>query len=244
MKAIILAAGYATRLYPITENKPKALLPIQGKPIIQYIVDEINEINEIDCIYVVSNNKFYDHFKEWASVATSSTPVKIINDETNSDIDRKGAIGDIYLTLESMQIDEDVMIIAGDNFFTYKLKDYYNYYISNNMDSVIVKKYDDLEKIKSFAVAKIDENKIIIDLEEKPEHPKSDIVVYATYIYKKETLKLFKRYLEEGNDKDAPGNFVVWLYKLKPVIAYEMIGDCYDIGTREIYDLVQSIDIK
>lgn len=241
MRVIILAGGYATRLYPITLNIPKSLLPISDKPIIDYIVSEINEIDDISSIYVVSNNKFYKDFIKWKETITSKKPIIILNDGTNSEEDKKGAIGDIQFAIEDMNICDDLMVIAGDNFFTYKLKDYFSFYKKFNRDSVIVKEFNDLEKIKSFAVAKIDKNNILIDLEEKPENPKSNIAVYATYIYKKETLPLFKQYLDEGNNPDAPGYFVAWLYKKKAVMAYTMQGDCYDIGTKYSYDLVQSI---
>ena len=128
MKAIILVAGYATRLYPLTINMPKALLPINKKPIIDYIVDEINTVDDIDEIYVVSNHKFADQFEKWAQNHKSVQKISVLDDGTETEETRRGAIGDILYTIDNYNIDDEVMIIAGDTFFTYKLKDYYNFY--------------------------------------------------------------------------------------------------------------------
>lgn len=130
MKAIILAAGYATQLYPLTKNQPKALLPIGNKPIIDYIVEEIETIKEVDQSIVISNDRFYNHFVDQASNREFKVPVKVINDNTTSDDDKLGAIGDINLVLNEEKIDDDVLIVAGDNYFTFKLKDFNDYYKS------------------------------------------------------------------------------------------------------------------
>lgn len=238
MKSIILAAGYATRLYPLTINKPKALLEINDKPIISYITDEINTIDVIDEIFVVTNHRFYEYFEMWAKNEKSKKPITIINDGTISEETRRGAIGDIIYTIKEKNIDDDIMVVAGDNFFTYKLKDYYNFYKKMDKDCVCVKTFEDKKLLTQFGVALLDENNKILNIEEKPKIPKSDKVVFATYIYKKETIKLFEKYAKEGNNMDAPGHFPEWLYKQKDVYAYIFDGDCYDIGTPESYEEV------
>ncbi len=232
MKAIILAAGYATRLYPLTKDMPKALLPIKGKPIIEYIIDELNTIEQIDEIIVVSNHKYYEAFTSWAKTG----PVQILDDGTTSVDDRRGAIGDIMFTLEEKGIDDDTIIIAGDNLFTFTLAEYIDFFKRMNADCVCAKHIDDIEQLKQLAVAQTDEHGVITNLEEKPAEPKSHLGVYAVYLYKRETLPLFKQYIAEGNNPDAPGHFVQWLYKRKPVYAYKMNGDCIDIGTIEAYN--------
>ena len=239
MKAIILAAGYATRLYPLTLNKPKALLPLNDMPIITYIVKEINKIKEVDDIFVISNSKFVEDFYSWQVDAqnNSDIPITVIDNGTQSEEDKRGAIGDIYYTIKQKNIvDEDIIIIAGDNYFTYDLKEYYDFYKSVDRDCVCVKEVNNITMLRQFAVALIDENKKIIDLEEKPQTPKSNIGAYASYIYKKDTVPLVKKYLDEGNKPDSPGYFVQWLYKIKDVMAYEMKGECYDIGTFASYE--------
>jgi len=235
LKAIILAAGYATRLYPLTKDRPKALLPINGRPIIDYIADDINKIDEVDTIYVVTNHKFAGHFKSWSDTAKSRAPVVVLDDGTDSDETKRGAIGDIQFVIETAGLDDDLLIIAGDNFSTFSMKNYYNFFKKSGKDCVCVKKATDREALKAFAVAQIDKSGKIIDLVEKPKEPKSDLAVFATYFYKKETLPLFKQYLDEGNTPDAPGNFPQWLYKKQDVCAYIMDGDCYDIGTPQMY---------
>lgn len=241
MKAIILAAGYATRLYPLTINKAKALLEVNKKPIIDYILDEIETIETVTEVIVITNDRFYNDFLEWSKNKKSAKPVKVINDGTNSEETRLGAIGDIRFLIEEEKIQDDVVIIAGDNLFTYKLKDMYNYFMQVDKDLLCAHKLDNPNELKRMAIALLDEKTKVIDLEEKPENPKSNLAVYATYMYKKETLPLFEQYIRSGNKPDAPGNFAAWLYKNKDVYAYIFEGECYDIGTHEAYAEVQEI---
>ena len=235
MKAIILAAGYATRLYPLTLNMPKALLPIGKKPIIDHIVAQMDTVEELDEIYVVSNDKFAGHFEEWAKTVQSRVPVKVLNDGTTDDSNKRGAIGDISFVIEEMKIDDDLMVIAGDNFFTYSLKDYVAFFREKDRDCVCVKVWEDERQLSQFGIALLDWAGKVLDIEEKPAKPKSNTVVFAAYLYKKETVPMFQEYLAAGNKPDAPGNFPAWLYRRKEVYAYTFEGECYDIGTPESY---------
>ena len=235
MKAIILAAGYATRLYPLTLHTPKALLPINQKAIIDYIVEELNTIQEIDAIYVVTDHRFADDFTTWAKTAPGKTPIEVIDDGTTDDTNKKGAVGDIGFVIEQKQIDDELLVIAGDNFFTYSLQDYVNFYREKGHDCVCVKKWPNREELKQFGVALLDADGKVLDIEEKPAQPKSDTAVFATYLYKQDTVPLFAEYLAAGNNPDAPGNFPAWLYRRKDVYAYTFSGECYDIGTPESY---------
>lgn len=235
MIALILAAGYATRLYPLTINKPKALLPINNKPIIDYIVDEIETIDAVDEIVVISNHKFFDCFYEWADSLKSDKKITVLDDGTTSEETRRGAIGDILYAIDEKNIDEEVLVIAGDNFFTYSLKDYYDYYKRIDKDCVCVKRFENREMLKQFGVALLDENSKVLEIEEKPAQPKTNMAVYATYMYKRDTVPMFRQYIQEGNKPDAPGYFLEWLYKRKEVYAYTFEGECYDIGTPESY---------
>ena len=235
MIALILVAGYATRLYPLTMNMPKALLPINNKPIIDYIVDQIETIDEVNEIIVISNHKFADNFYKWAEETKFTKKLSVIDDGTSTEETRRGAIGDILYAIDQKNIDDEILVIAGDNFFTYSLKDYYDYYRKIDKDCVCVKKFDNRELLKQFGVAVLDENGKVTEIEEKPEQPKSDTAVYATYMYKKDTVPMFRQYIDEGNKPDAPGYFLEWLYKRKEVYAYTFDGECYDIGTPESY---------
>lgn len=238
MKAIILVAGYATRLYPLTKNMPKALLKIGGKPIIDYIVDELNTIDAVDDIIVVSNHKFAAQFEDWSRTVKSGKPVSVLDDGTVSEDDRRGAIGDILFAVNEKSIDDETVIIAGDNFFTYKLKDYYDFYREKGCDCVCVKPLNDMELAKQFGIAALAEDGRVQEIQEKPQEPKSDMAVYATYLYTRETMKLFQKYIDEGNNKDAPGHFPEWLCSRKEVYAYVFSGECYDIGTPKSYEEV------
>lgn len=239
MKAIILCAGYATRLYPLTKNMPKCLLPINNKPLINYIVDEINTIPVVDEIFVISNGLFYDKLLDWSKHTSSTKAITILNDYSTNNNNRLGAISDINLCINTYSINDDTIIIAGDNLFNFKLLDFYNDFIKYNKDSVCVKKFDNKEILKNFAVASIDKNNFITDLMEKPLKPLSDIGVFATYIYKKDTLPLFQHYINKGYNKDAPGYFLEYLYKERDVYCYEINGECFDIGTIASYEQVK-----
>jgi glucose-1-phosphate thymidylyltransferase len=234
MKAIILTAGYATRMYPLTLDRPKALLPLGGRPMINYIVDHINTLPDVNEIIVVSNHKFFNQFEKWE--VDSMIPVSLLNDGSTFVDDRLGAIGDIHFTLREKEINEEIVVIAGDNYITYPLREQYDFYKNIGHDTVCAKKITDKEQLKSFAVAVLDDRGKILSLVEKPADPPSDTAVFATYFYKTETLPLFDQYLKEGNNPDAPGYFVQWLYKVKDVYAYIMNGDCFDIGTIAAYE--------
>ncbi|MCL1996020.1 MAG: nucleotidyltransferase family protein [Defluviitaleaceae bacterium] len=240
MKSIILAAGYATRLYPVTLKRPKSLLPINGKPIIDYIVDELVAMPDISKIYVIVNELFAKDFHDWRQRSDYASQIEIVNDNTISDDTKLGAIGDIHFCIKEKNIAEDTLVIAGDTFFSFKLKDFYDFYNNNKKDCVCVEEINDTQKLKNFAVAMLDGNKIV-NLVEKPQLPKSNVAVFAIYIYKKETMALVEKYLQEGNKPDAPGHFVEWLYKKQDVLAYKVQGNCFDIGTLAGYNQVQEL---
>ncbi|MCL2350089.1 MAG: nucleotidyltransferase family protein [Defluviitaleaceae bacterium] len=236
MKAIILAAGYATRLYPLTKDQPKALLPIGDKPILNYIIEQIERIDVIDEVYIIGNAKFVNHLKIWAEEFASSKEIIILNDGSVDNDTRLGAIGGIYFAIEKMNIQDEVLIICGDNLFTFSIAEYVEFYQKVLSDCVCVKEVNDAEKLKSFGVATVNENGIIVDFAEKPANPKSNLAVFGSYIYTKETMSLFEEYLTEGNNKDAPGNFVQWLHKIKPIYCFHFEGECFDIGTLAAYE--------
>lgn len=241
MKCILLCAGYATRLFPLTENFPKALLKVGDEAILDYILDEVNTINEVDSIYLVTNAKYTPHFETWANEKNNVKPIKVINDGTTTNDTRLGAIGDIIFTIKSENVDDDLLIIAGDNLFTFKLKDFVDFYNFKKAPVVTVREEEDKNLLKRVGVAQIDSENKIYGFEEKPSEPKSDYAVYAEYIYPKSVLKEFKKYIEQGNSNDAPGNFVAYLYKQLPTYAYIFNGECYDVGTHESLALVNEL---
>ncbi|MDR1150194.1 MAG: NTP transferase domain-containing protein [Clostridiales bacterium] len=238
MKAIILAAGYATRLYPLTIDKPKPLLKINKREIINYIVDSISLLNCIDEIFVVVNNKFFENFLIWHKNFINNKKVKIINDKSNNENDKLGAIGDIDFVINHKKINDDILIIAGDSYFNFDLKVFLDFFIEKKHDCVCAQEILLQNDLKRFAVAQIDNNNLLLNLEEKPKNPKSNLAVYACYIYAKSTVKLIKKYLKENNCSDAPGYFLEWLYKIKKVYIHKIDKSFkfYDIGTIESYN--------
>jgi glucose-1-phosphate thymidylyltransferase len=236
MKAIILAAGYATRLYPLTENMPKPLLPIDDKPILEYILKDVSDITAIDEIIIVTNHKFFKYFEEWEAGFECKDPISLVNDGTLTNESRLGAIRDIQLTIERMSIQEDILILAGDNIYDFSLHGFVESFLQRQHDSVMVHKENNLAKLCKTGVAEISYDNQVISFEEKPSVPKSCYAVPPFYIYKKDTLPLFLQYLNEGNNPDAPGNFIAWLCKKHTVYAYLMEGHRYDIGDIASYE--------
>jgi glucose-1-phosphate thymidylyltransferase len=241
MKAIVLAAGYATRLYPLTLNKAKALLPLAGKPILNYIVDELDTLPKLDEIFVVSNHRFAEDFETWNKAQTYKARINIVNDGTVSDETKLGAIGDIELVIKEHSLEEDLLVIAGDTYFTFKLLDFYNFFEQYRRDCFLVKEIDDIKQLQRMGVAELNECNKVIGFEEKPLIPKSNKASFAGYIYLRETLPLFQNYLSQGLNPDAPGNFPAWLHKYRDVYAYAIDGECFDIGTPESYQEVNDL---
>ncbi len=235
MKAIILAAGYATRLYPLTINKPKALLTIGKQTILDFVVNEIKTISEIDEILIVTNDRFYNQFCEWNNQVKSDVKITVINDNTTDDTNKLGAIGDVQFVIENACVNDDILIMASDNIFTFDLIDFYNEFKTKNKDMILVSKIENHEDLKRMANVVMDENSRVIKMVEKPAIPISDTAAFASYFYTKDTVPMIKQYIDEGNNPDAPGFFPSWLCERKDVYAYSFVGECYDIGTPQAY---------
>jgi len=234
MKCILLCAGYATRLFPLTENYPKALLEIgEGKPLLNYTIEEINHLEEIEEIYLVTNDRFYQAFKDWAEQLNSEKPITIINDHTVSNDDRLGAIGDIQYTINSKNIFDDIMIILGDNLFEFDLRKAMDFYYEKKAPVVGGQYENDTDLLTRLGVIEADKDGKIIGFEEKPPQPKGNIKSLGIYIYPKHIVSVLKQYLEEGNKPDAPGYFLSYLYQKEPVYVYPFEGNWFDVGTHE-----------
>ena len=236
MKLIVLAAGYATRLYPLTLKQPKPLLPVAGKPMLEHVLDNLKPIKELDHIYLVTNTKFFDHFQRWAEAYRTMhtrAQLSIINDKTTSEANRLGAIGDLNLVLNEARIDDDIIVVAGDNLFSHSLEEFAEFCRSKNVPVLAVYDISDLAQVKKYNAIEIDENDRIIFFEEKPEHPKSTLTGIALYYYPKSVLPLIEQYIAEGNNPDQPGRLVQWLYPRIPVYVWRVPGIWYDVGSKE-----------
>ena len=236
MKLIVLGAGYATRLYPLTLNQPKPLLPVAGKPMLEHVLDSLKSLKDLDHIYIVTNAKFAGHFQRWAdSYATTheGAPITIINDQTTDETNRLGAIGDINLVLTQAQIDDDVVVVAGDNLFSQSLEQFGEFCCTHSAPVLAVYDVGNLEEIKKYNAIEIDNAGRITFFEEKPANPQSTLTGIALYYYPKSTLSMIRQYIEEGNNADQPGRLVQWLYQRLPFYVWRVPGIWYDVGSKE-----------
>jgi glucose-1-phosphate thymidylyltransferase len=236
MKLIVLAAGYATRLYPLTLNQPKPLLPVAGKPMLEHVIDNIATIRAIEHAYVVTNQKFVSHFENWAkgySHPELNFTFTIVNDHSTDDSNKLGAIGDMHLVLTKYDINDDVIVIGGDNLFSHDLGGFGDYVKEKNAPVTGVYDVGDLEQIKKYNSIETDENNRITYFEEKPQVPKSTLTGIALYYYPRSVLPLIHQYIAEGNNPDQPGRLVQWLYPRVPFYVWKVPGLWYDVGSIE-----------
>jgi glucose-1-phosphate thymidylyltransferase len=228
MKALLLAGGYATRLRPLTDTTAKPLLPVGGRPMVDWIVDRILDAGDVDEIHVVTNAVYAHDFERWAD----GRSIAVWNDGTRSNEDRLGALGDVAFAIEHGGLEgDDLFVIAADNLFEYSLHDYADFFRSKGDGSAIaVYRLPDASLARLYGVVELDADDRVLAFEEKPEHPRTDLVATATYLFHRRHLPLLRRYLDEGNPPDPPGRFVVWLHERAPVYGYRFPGSWFDIG--------------
>jgi glucose-1-phosphate thymidylyltransferase len=229
MKAIILAAGYATRLRPLTDSIAKQLLPVGGRPMMDWVCAKVEQLT--DDIHVVTNSRFAGDFERWAN---GRDGVTVHDDGTSSNDDRLGAIGDIAFVLGRAGADDDLLVIAGDNLFDFTLGDFADFWrAKGTVSAVAVYDCGDLELATHYGVVEVGEDDRVVSFEEKPSEPLSTLVATATYLFHRTHVPLIERYLADGQSADQPGRFVAWLCKREPVVGYRFTGTWYDVGNRE-----------
>ena len=237
MKCLLLAAGYATRLYPLTENFPKSLLEVKGKTILDWLIDDIDTIGEIDEYVVISNHKFYSHFIDW--VKTKRQKITVIDDGTISNETRLGAVKDIEFAINTLNIDDDMLVLAGDNVLDFSLTKFITY-AKNKGTSCVLRYYEQhKERLIKSGVVTVDENDKVIEMTEKSPNPNSNWCCPPFYYYSKQDAKKIPQAIKDGCGTDAPGSYIAWLCKNSVVHAMEMPGKRYDIGNLESYEKVQ-----
>ena len=232
MKALILAAGYATRLYPLTLDRPKALLPVGGKPMLDHLMEQLEQVEGLDEVYVVTNSKFAEAFREWAA-ARSGLPLRIIDDGTVDDDSKLGAIGDLDLTIREAELDDDLIVLAGDNLFSESIAPFAVFALGKGGPALGVYDVGDLDTIRRYSVIELDDDDRVTRLEEKPERPRSTLAGIALYFYPRSALRYVRQYLEEGNNPDQPGRLVQWLYPRTAVYGWRVPGRWFDVGSKE-----------
>ena len=236
MKAIVLAAGYATRLYPLTLDTPKPLLRVGGRPMLEHVLERLAPVEAIDEVYVVTNAKFAPHFRAWAegfSPPRAGLRLTVVDDGTTDDETKLGAIGDIGLVLEREAVDADLVVVAGDNLFSENLTGFGAEAARRAAPVVAVYDVGDLSQMHKYNSLTLDGEGRITFFEEKPDRPTSTLTAIALYFYPRTSLPLIRRYLGEGNNPDQPGRLVQWLYPQTAVYTWTVPGRWYDIGSRE-----------
>ncbi len=230
MKALVLAAGYATRLRPLTNTWAKELLPVGGRPMLDWIVDAIEQVGDVDEIHVVTNATKAPAFRDWARA--SNRAVTILDDGTTSNDDRLGAIGDLGFFLDATDADDDLLVIAGDNLFEFSLAAFAAAWRKRGgrASAIAVRDVGSLELAARYGVIALDVDGRIVEFVEKPEHPASTLVATATYLYAREHVDLVRPYLQEGNAPDQPGRFAAWLSGREPVYGWVFDDPWFDIG--------------
>ena len=236
MKLIILAAGYATRLYPLTINQPKPLLEVSERPMIEHVIDHLKDVPELTGVIIISNEKFHGHFEKWASdyqISGQNIPITVVNDKSTDENNRLGAIGDMVFAMNDQSVDEDVIVVAGDNLFSQSIKAFGEFCLEKKAPVLGVYDVGRLEDTKKYSEVHTDMNGHITSFEEKPEYPTTTVIGIALYYYPKDLIPTIKKYVEDGHNADQPGRLVQWLYPRIPVFTWSLPGLWYDIGSKE-----------
>ena len=237
MNVVLLCAGYATRLYPLTENTPKPLLPVAGKPMLEHILDRVEKVPGIERIFLVTNHKFAPHFEKWSKTAKFSKKIEVVDDMTTSNENRLGAIGDLAYTLKKNNVGAvDLMVLAGDNLFDFDLVEFIGHAKAMRPHGVIAV-YDvkDKELAKQYGLVGFDSKGTVLEFYEKPANPPTTMASCGVYYLPKETRVLLDRYLAEGNNPDQPGHYMGWLVKNGGLSAVPLEGQWLDIGDLASY---------
>jgi glucose-1-phosphate thymidylyltransferase len=241
MKCLLLGAGYATRLYPLTKNQPKPLLPVGGKPMMEWILEKVLAVKEVDAVHIVSNHKFVDNYRVWLAGLQARRPVKVPvtvhDDGSTSNDDRLGAIGDIRFVIDQARIKDDLLVVAGDNLFYAPLGGIVKAFQKQGSSVVGLKDLAGAttELISQYSVVELSPEGRITRFEEKPPIPKGTLISIAIYLYAKKHVPLVQRYIDEGNKPDQPGYFVQWLHRQVPVYGHVLEGTWFDIGDINSY---------
>jgi glucose-1-phosphate thymidylyltransferase len=227
VKALILAAGYATRLRPLTDTWAKELLPVGGRPIVDRIVDNLAQVAEVDEVHLVTNARKAPWFHEWAS----GRDVTIHDDGTTSNDDRLGAIGDMQFVVDRIGSDDDLLVIAGDNLFDFRLSDLVDFWQTKGVASAVaLRDVGSLDLARQYGIVELDADGRIRSFIEKPTEPTTTLAATATYLYHREHVPLIRTYVETEANVDQPGRLVAWLHEREPVFGWVFTEPWYDIG--------------
>ncbi|TYL40267.1 glucose-1-phosphate thymidylyltransferase [Natronococcus pandeyae] len=233
MKAVVLAGGYATRMWPITKHRPKMFLPIGDATVIDRIFEELEADDRIDEVFVSTNERFAADFEEHLADSEFDKPTLSVEETTEED-DKFGVVGALAQLIDRENVDDDLLVVAGDNLMSFDISDFLDYFQEHDAPTLAAYDVGSLEKAKSYGLVELEGDRVV-DFQEKPDDPNSTLVSIACYAFPQDALSLFPTYLEDGNNPDEPGWFVQWLQNREPTYAYTFEGAWFDIGTPESY---------
>ena len=241
MKTIVIAAGYATRLYPLTENFPKPLLKVGSRSILDRMLSDIDQIEGIDEHIVVTNHKFAHHFETWKEQSHYRHPIRIIDDGTEDNATRLGAVRDLLLALDTCQVDDDILVVAADNVLTFSMQGFVDFFRRCGTSVIMCHHEPSLKKLQRTGVIAVDDAMRVLEMQEKPEHPVSHWAVPPFSLYSRSDLPLIRSCMEHGCGFDAPGNLAHYLVGVTTLHAWEMPGGRFDIGSLDSYNEAQQL---
>ncbi len=235
MKAIILCGGFAKRMWPLTKDKPKQLLEVAGKPILEYVLEEVETISHFSTVYISTNAKFADQFQDFLDKRENKLDVELVIEPTQSEDEKLGSLGALGRLFKEKDIQEETLILGGDNLFEFKMVDLIRHLEELNENIIVTEDVKDIEIAKLYGIVETDDNHKILSFEEKPEKPKSTLASTACYILTQEGINGLLKYLDEGNDPDKMGHFIQWFISNHNVHAFKFDGKWFDIGNLDEY---------
>lgn len=238
MKCVILCGGYSTRLYPLTLNNHKALLPVKGKPLLNYLMNKVELIEDVDEVFIITNDKFYNDFLKWAEDFSFNKKIKIINDDTKTNETRLGGLGDLNFVLEKENINDNLLVLLGDNLFDFDFNRIVDSFKVKNKNIIGLYDIKDISKSRNFGILEVDSDGRIISFEEKPENPKSTLISTGIYLYTKNELEKIREYMKTDLPKEGPGYLIPYFLESQNIYGFVVDGSWYDIGTKEAYEEV------
>lgn len=241
MNALILAAGYATRLYPLTKDFPKPLLEVGGRTILDHLVDQIDRIAAIRRIVLVTNHRFLPFFERWKEGHASGKLVQLLDDGTTSNEDRLGAVSDLRFALEHANLNDDLLVTAADNILRFPLVEFVAAFEARPAAYLCVHRVEDLDRRRRTGIAVLDADQRVVEFAEKPAEPKTHWGVPPIYLFPRSTLERFPAYLDTGGSAEAPGHFIEWLHRVEPVFAHQIKGSILDIGTPQSLEAARKL---
>jgi len=236
MKAVVLAGGYAKRMWPLTKDRPKHLLPVAGRPMLDYVMERLESVSAVEEIFISTNMKYQGQFKKYLDGLHSEKRIRLFVEDTYSEEEKLGSVGALGYLIQKNNLDDELLVIGGDNLFSFKMEDFIDYFYTKRANIIALYDLGDREKARLYGVVHIDEECRIVDFQEKPSDPQSTLVSTACYLFTRKGVQNISIYLEEGKDPDKMGHFIEWLYRHDEVYGFVFRGVWFDIGSLESYE--------